>query len=170
MSSKIRAVAFFLVVAGMGAALTVLYLAGYKTVQAEIVIDASPKAVWAVLMDASSYEQWHPVINPISGPFEIGKTIPYRMKSPGGEVSEVESRVVGLDRWKFLNQYGGVPLVLTFNHEFKLEPVEGGTRVIQREEYRGIAVPFWNPDWVEQGYMRANEGLKAEVARRLKAQ
>lgn len=31
---------------------------GYRTIHAEIIIDASPEQVWEVLTDAKSYSQW----------------------------------------------------------------------------------------------------------------
>ena len=44
-----------------------------------------------------------------------------------------------------------------------LEPVDGGTRVIQHEEYRGIGVWFWDASWVEPAYTQANEALRDRV-------
>ena len=64
---------------------------------------------------------------------------------------------------KKLNQFGGMRGILTFDHQWLLEPVEGGTKVIQHEEYRGIGVWFWDYSWVEPAYTKANDALKKRV-------
>ena len=47
------------------------------------------------------------------------------------------------------------------------EPVKGGTKVTQREEYRGIAVWFWDADWVEPAYQKANQALRDRVLQKM---
>ena len=64
---------------------------------------------------------------------------------------------------RLLNQRGGIWGMLTFDHRWELEPVEGGTRLVQHEEYRGLFLPFWDYSWVEPAYAKANEGLKRRV-------
>ena len=53
---------------------------------------------------------------------------------------------------------------MTFDHTYLLEAVEGGTRVTQHEEYRGIGVLFWDASWVEPAYSKVNEALRDRVA------
>ena len=77
-------------------------------------------------------------------------------RSPDGSVSSVTPTVRHLEEYAVLNQTGGIPGVLTFDHTWTLEAVEGGTRVVQYEEYRGIGVLFWNPGWVEAAYRRGD--------------
>ena len=62
-----------------------------------------------------------------------------------------------------LNQYGGTPGILTFDHNYYLIPEDGGTRVIQKEEYNGIGVLFWDSGWVEGAYRNVNHALKDKV-------
>ena len=64
-----------------------------------------------------------------------------------------------------LNQFGGLRGVLTFDHTWRLEPVAGGTRVTQHEEYRGIGVWFWDPAWVEEAYRDALVALERHLER-----
>ena len=54
--------------------------------------------------------------------------------------------------WRELNQVGGIPGILNFDYKWLLEPVDGGTRVVQHEEYHGIGVWFWDESWVEPAY------------------
>ena len=53
--------------------------------------------------------------------------------------------------------------VITFDHHYILEKVEEGTKVIQKEEYTGFYVNFWDSSWVEPAYNQVNEALKKEV-------
>ena len=134
-----------------------------KQVRAETVIPASPSQVWGVLTDPSGYAAWNPVIVPVEGEYRVGTKLVYDMKGPGDKSSRVTSRVVRMTSGVELNQRGGIPCVLTFDHHWLLEPSNGGTRVTQYEIYRGVGVPFWNPSWVEAAYRDANEGLKNRV-------
>ena len=136
---------------------------GCGTVHTEIVIPASPADVWSVLADAKGYEEWNPVLVPIEGELKQGETVKYRMTDAEGKSSEVASKVVEMVDQKRLNQFGGMRGILTFDHTWSLEPVDDGTKVTQHEEYRGIGVWFWNYDWVEPAYSRANEALKKRV-------
>ena len=85
------------------------------------------------------------------------------MTQPNGEIGEIEAEVIKIEEEKELNQYGGMWGILTFDHKYILEPVEGGTRVTQHEEYRGIGVLFWDASWVEPAYGRVNEALRDRV-------
>ena len=85
------------------------------------------------------------------------------MNQPDGKQSNVTAKVIKRVNEKVLNQFGGIPGILTFNHKWLLEPVDGKTRVIQHEEYRGVWVWFWDYSWVEPSYQKANEALRDRV-------
>ncbi len=138
---------------------------GCSSVHTEITIPAEPEIVWSVLTDADGYKEWNPVLVPIEGSLREGEKIKYQMTQPDGKQSEVVARVKKMVSLHELNQGGGIPGILTFNHKWLLEPVDGGTRVSQHEEYRGIGVWFWDESWVEPTYMKANEALKKRVLR-----
>ena len=140
------------------AALGVLALTGSKSVHAERVMPYPAQAIWAVLMDADGYGDWNPVLVRAEGRFEEGRTMRYRMRTADGGTAPVSPIVKRLADQRELNQFGGPPGVLTFDHTWRLEPVPGGTRVIQHEEYRGIGVWFWDPAWYEEAY---RDGLAA---------
>ena len=65
-----------------------------------------------------------------------------------------------------MNQFGGYTGIITFDHHYILEKVDGGTKVIQREEYTGVYMNFWDASWVEPAYGRVNEALRDEVIKR----
>ena len=134
-----------------------------KAVHTEITIPAKPEMIWSVLINAPGYKQWNPVLVPIEGDFRQGTKIKYQMTQPGGKQSEVTARVKKMVNTRELNQKGGIPGILTFDHQWLLEPADNGTRVTQHEEYRGIWVWFWDASWVEPAYRKANEALRDRV-------
>ena len=142
-----------------------LALTGRKTVHAERVIPHSAGVIWAALMDTGRYGEWNPIFVSAEGLFEEGGTVRYQMKTPDGATTPVEPLVRRLASEQELNQFGGMRGVLTFDHTWRLEPVEGGTRVTQHEEYRGIGVWFWDPEWVEEAYGDALAALERHLER-----
>jgi hypothetical protein len=146
--------------------LILLALLGRKSVHAELTIQATPDEIWSVLTDTSSYPTWNPIFVEVRGEYREGATVDVGMKLPDGRVDDVKARVKKLVPGSELNQFGGVPGILTFDHTWKLEAVDGGTRITQFEEYRGIGVFFWDPAWVEEAYRQANINLRNTVESR----
>lgn len=143
--------------------LLILWLTGQKSVHNEILIQASPQQVWEVLLDMDKYGDWNPVMTLLEGEVNEGYRVKYRFSQDENNSSEIGATVIELTAPRLLNQKGGIPLVLTFNHKYVLQPVDTRTKVIIHEEYRGIGVNFWNPAPVEEAYRRLNEALKARV-------
>ncbi|MCE9598860.1 MAG: SRPBCC domain-containing protein [Spirochaetia bacterium] len=136
---------------------------GCKTVHTEIQINASPAEVWKVISDAPRFPEWNPVHVKIDGEFKEGSAIKIHLKQPDGKITAFGATVYHLVPESLLNQGGGTPGVFTFNHTFRLEPSNGGTRFTHTEEFRGIGLVFFNMDWVEAAYVRVNEALKARI-------
>ena len=53
-------------------------------IRAQVEIDASPEAVWKVLMDFDSYPSWNPFIRRVEGRAEIGSKLTARLEPPTG--------------------------------------------------------------------------------------
>lgn len=147
----------------IGGTLMAFSLFGCASVHTERIIPAAPDKVWSVLTAIDEVKLWNPVLIPLEGSYQEGEKLKYRMVQPDGKESEVCARVVKLIPGQLLNQRGGIPGILTFNHSWILEQVEEGTKVIQHEEYRGIGVWFWDYSWVEPAYSSANDALNARV-------
>ena len=141
----------------------VLNLVGCKSVHTEIDISASPENVWNVLTDTQKIKEWNKVLIPIEGELEEGNTIKYEFHQDENNLSLISAKVEKIEENKLLNQSGGMPLILTFDHKYILEESNGGTKVIIHEDYRGAMVPFWDPAPVEQAYSRLNVALKERV-------
>ena len=137
-----------------------------KIVHAELVFRTAPGEVWAALMDTSVQSDWNPIFDSVEGVYEVGATIRYGMVTSDGSVTPVRSRVIEMVPNKLLNQFGGYPGIITFDHRWILEATPEGTRVVQREEYRGVGVLFvdvgYVPDMYQQGLVALRSRLDAE--------
>jgi len=141
----------------------ILYFVGKKSVQHEITINASPEKVWSVLTDTGNYDSWNPVMKLLEGEIKVGNKVKYRFTQDAENVSEIGSNVRQVIPNKLLNQGGGIPLILTFDHKYILEPTAGGTKLTINEVYKGVGVNFWNPTPVQAAYKKLNESIKRRV-------
>lgn len=143
--------------------LIVLYFLGRKSVHHEIIINASPEKVWSVLTDTDSYDSWNPVMKLLEGEIRESNRVKYRFTQDAENSSEIPSNVKKIIPNILLNQGGGLPFVLTFDHKYILEPLGNKTKLVIHEDYKGIGVNFWNPAPVEAAYKRLNEAIKERV-------
>lgn len=140
--------------------LVVLYAIGKKSVHHEIIIPTSPENVWQVLISTDQYPEWNPVIVAAEGALQPGQKMKYTFRQSEDTEYAVPVTVKAMEPGKLLNQVGGTIGILTYNHRYTMEEVTEGTKVTIHEEYRGIAVPFWNPSAVADAYGRLNEALR----------
>ncbi|NME68223.1 SRPBCC family protein [Flammeovirga aprica] len=134
---------------------------GKKSVSTQVQINTSPEKVWSVLSNAETVKQWNKVLIPLKGQLKEGSVINYEFyQDEGGKASKIDAKVEKIIEQKMINQKGGVPLILTFDHKYILESSPSGTTVKIHEEYKGIIVPFWNPSPVEKAYERLLNQLK----------
>ena len=136
-----------------------------KSVRAEIVINAPPEEVWAVITDPASYGEWNPIFVAYEGTFAEGNQVALQMKMGEGEPARVEVEVKDFVPTEWMHQGGGYPLILTYDHNWYLEPVAEGTRVTQYEYYTGVYVLFWDPTPAQLAYEQGNKNLKARLER-----
>lgn len=143
--------------------LAVLYFLGRKSVHHEILIDARPEQVWTVLLNTDTYDDWNPVMKVLEGEVKEGNRVKYRFTQDEENSSEIPSTVKKIIPNQLLNQGGGMPIVLTFDHKYILEDTDQGTKLTIHEDYVGIYVNFWNPAPVGEAYGRLCAAIKERV-------
>lgn len=145
------------------AMIVVVGLVARKSVKAEVVVGASPAEVWAVITDTASYGEWNPIFVHYQGTFAPGNTMQLRMKMGEEPPTPVQVQVKAFVPNEWIHQGGGYPVILTYDHNWYLEPVAGGTRVTQYEYYTGFYVLFWDPAPALRAYEQGNRNLKARL-------
>jgi hypothetical protein len=139
------------------------------TVSAATWIDARPEAVWAVLTDLRRYPEWHPLFPAAAGALAAGQRITLRgARDDGGRVTirpRVTAVIPGRELGWVSRPPGMPPGLLSAEYGLTLKPGNGGTLVLQREEYRGFLVRFSGRrlDRGEAGLRALNGALKARL-------
>ena len=134
-----------------------------KSVRAEIVIAATPEAVWATITNPATYVEWNPIFVAYKGTFGQGNSLSLQMKMDGTDPVEVDVKVKNFVAGEWLHQSGGHPTFLTYDHNWYLEAVPEGTKVIQYEYYTGLYVLFWDPSPAQLAYEESNRNLKTRL-------
>lgn len=143
--------------------LAMLYFFGRKSVHTQVMIEATPDEVWQVLTDVPRIKEWNEVLIPLEGTLQEGQVVKYEFRQDADNTSQMSATVRKVVEGELLNQSGGMPGILTFDHRYILEAAEGRTRIVIHEDYKGIMVPFWNPAPVEKAYVRLLNALKDRV-------
>jgi len=148
--------------------LLVTYLAvwfiGKKSVVSEIRINTTSALVWEALTDAEQVRKWNSVLIPADGNIQEGSKITYEFyQEENGKAAVMDAQVIQLIYAELINQKGGIPSVLTFDHRYIISSNDSSTTVKIREVYRGVMVPFWNPIPVEKAYDRLLVQLKTHL-------
>ena len=133
-------------------------------------IDASPESVWAILTDFESYPEWNPFVRSISGTLAEGEELTVRIDPPDSRAWTFEPEVVAVDDGRRFAWLGRllVPFAFDGYHEFRLDPTaDGGTRLLQRETFRGALVPLLLDEAeIERGFAAMNRALKERAESR----
>ena len=139
-----------------------------KELRASIDIQATPERVWDVLTDFASFSEWNPFITSLIGKAEPGAKLTVRIEPPDGRAMTFKPTVLRADGAREFRWLGrlGLPRVFDGEHIFELQAHKGGTRFVQREEFRGALVTpllAWVGKSTEAGFKQMNEALKARA-------
>ena len=115
-----------------------------KQLHSEILIQATPAQVWAILTDFDRYADWNPFVVKATGIPEQGQRLSVTMSPPGGRPITLKPHVTEAAAESVLEWWGhlGVRGILDGRHRFELHQVEPGTRLVQMETFTGVLVPL----------------------------
>jgi hypothetical protein len=119
---------------------------GMPLYRSEFPVQASPKAVWHVLMDFDSYPQWNPQIVSITGRQELGAEVKLRLSMPGRPSMDLKARLTAFEPPRLLTWRGHVVAAWLFSGDriFAVEPLEsGGVMLTHSEDIRGLLSPIF---------------------------
>lgn len=116
-----------------------------KELKTEILINATPKKVWAVLTDFQYYPEWNPFIKSITGNVAVGNKIIVRLEPPEATGMTFKPKVLVFDKNKEFRWLGNFLFPGLFDGEHKFELIDNGngsTTFIQSEKFKEILVPL----------------------------
>ena len=134
-----------------------------KTMSATIQIDAPPTDVWAVLTDLSRYREWNPLFREASGQVAVGNRIRLRSVHPAnGRLMTVKPKITVAAPGAELRWASSLPGIISGEHSFLLAAADGGTRLTQSENFRGLLTAFSGKTLAraETSFQELNEALK----------
>jgi hypothetical protein len=140
-----------------------------KEIKSQIVINASPEKVWAVLVDFKNYPNWNTFIQSISGEVKVGNKIEAYIEPPEGKGMAFKPKVLVLNANRELRWIGHLLFSGLFDGEHIFELIDNGngtTTFIQRENFKGVLVPFFKRMLevnTKNGFDLMNQELKTWV-------
>jgi hypothetical protein len=139
-----------------------------KTMSATIRINAPPMDVWAVLTDLRGYPEWNQIFREAAGEIAVGTRITLKSFPAKGRPMTVRPKIVVAEPGVELRWTASLPGIISGEHSFVLSPVDGGTRLVQSETFRGLLVPFSGKTFArdEASFQALNEALKKRVEAR----
>jgi hypothetical protein len=136
-----------------------------KELSTHVHIQATPERVWRVLAELAAYPEWNPFIVRAEGALGPGRRLTLTMQPVGGRAMTIRPRLAEVAVNRALRWRGmlGVPGLMDAEHTFLLQPQAGGTRLVHRETFRGVLVPFVAASLDRKtlpAFMAMNEALK----------
>lgn len=147
-------------------ALAVLLFLGRKSISTEIIINVPAHLVWSEFTDFKSYPQWNPFLRKLTGNVKEGNTIEVTFQIRDSDPVVFSPRILKHEKDRIFQWEGRLlmPGIFTGKHTFELmELEENKTRLVQREDFNGILVPFFDFDSTIEGFELMNQALKERV-------
>lgn len=149
---------------------TLLLVFGKKHISTEIIINASIDKVWDELTDFSKYPDWNPFIRKISGEIKKGNIIEVTFQTHGSDPIVFTPEIILYEENNILQWEGKlfIPGIFTGRHTFQLVKIETNkTKLIQKEDFNGILVPFFKFDSTIEGFTLMNKEFKKRTENKL---
>ena len=140
-----------------------------KELHTEIDIAAPVDRVWTILTDFAAFPSWNPFVTQAEGDIREGARLRVRIEPPGGRAMTFTPTVLRAAPGEELRWVGRLllPGIFDGEHCFQLSSTtDGGTHLVQREEFRGVLVPLlWGSmaTNTQRGFEAMNGALKARA-------
>jgi hypothetical protein len=140
-----------------------------KQISTEIVINATPQKVWAILTDFDNYPRWNSFIKSITGPVAVGNTITAQIEPPEAQGMTFRPKVLVFEANKEFRWRGKLFISGLFDgeHIFQLTDNGNGTTTFRQSElFYGILVPLFKKMLdtnTLNGFKQMNQKLKEEA-------
>ena len=137
-----------------------------KSIHTSVDIKASRQDTWKTLTDFQKYPQWNPFVRKLKGDVVPGQVIQVQIQPEGGNPMDFKPTVLQYEENRILEWEGHLlmPGIFTGKHSFILEEIgPNETRLIQKENFQGILIPFFSFEGTENGFKSMNRKLKKRV-------
>lgn len=145
--------------------------ASHYQIHTDILIDAAPAQVWAVLTDTASYGDWAAFMVGVQGDIADGAQIElaFQLNPAKDKQVKISHTIHVTDGQEFFWAEKG-PMGICDNHHFRVEPTaDGKTRFVQTDEImKGMTwlLGGYLTKTYLAGYQAFNRALRAEAERR----
>jgi len=143
-----------------------------KEIFTRVEIDCSTKVVWRILTDLDNYHIWNPFIPKADGRLRPGEMLSIKIKVSGRRAQDYRVRILKIEeekefRWLGHFHFSGL---IDGEHIFELRALgPNKSELVQREQFRGILVPFtWRTfldTRLREGFEMLNQSLKTSAER-----
>ncbi|TAE86091.1 MAG: SRPBCC domain-containing protein [Bacteroidetes bacterium] len=151
--------------------LVVLLLTGTSfEIRDEIEINAPTEKVWAAIIDFEHYKEWNSQLSFLGGTVQPKGKLHLKLSAAGAKPYEFKPDI---SYWQKNEQFAwiaktGLPRIFDGEHFFELKDLGNGkTRVINREEYRGVLSQLFKQlpmmKTAPDGFRKMNQELKDYV-------
>jgi hypothetical protein len=135
-----------------------------KTIGHGIVINASPSAVWQVLMDWPRFSEWNPFLTDVEGEPRLKSRLSVRIAPPEGKPMHFRPKLTALEPESRLQWLGraGLPGMFDGRHTFSLTALpDGRTWFEQDETFTGLLTWFTGAllKRTQRGFKQMNQAL-----------
>jgi hypothetical protein len=147
-------------------------LGSVHEIHTAIEIDATPEAVWSVLVDFASYEQWNPFIRSLQGTALAGSPLIVRIQPSGASAMTFRPTVLIADPPREIRWLGKLFIRGLFDgeHAFVIRELPGGrSRFEQSERFTGLLVALLRRALdrdTKRGFEAMNLALKQRAEQR----
>ncbi|OJJ22405.1 hypothetical protein BKI52_06910 [marine bacterium AO1-C] len=140
-----------------------------KTINTEIIINASAQNVWNTLMDFDKHPEWNPFITKLTGEAKVGEKLHVEIQPPNQKLSTFTPKVLTVQPNKHFSWRGTflASFVMAGEHNYEIEELEPNKVKFKHYEnftgvLAGIIMKKIGED-TQKGFQMMNEAIKARA-------